>query len=319
MQLGGAGAEAPSLQTLNGLSADLVLRLPATRQSTSASACEGITFVLLRCRGLVGTRVTPSIGSASRSRARRDRGEAARPPREPGPDRGPSGRSSSSVRGSDPLGGRLERRLVARALGSAGASFSSALSPIAGIEAWPGDAAGAQQEAVDALLADAERVEARPLELEGGAAALVDDHVAAHRSGCSAQSHAAPMLGAHLLVGRGDELSSPAAGASRRGPSEIAARDLGRDLALHVLGAAAADLAVDDVADPRGEAPLRRVGGDRVDVAEQAQGLARARRRVGARPGSGDPARRPAARTRSRRRPAGRRAAPAPAARCPAG
>ena len=50
-----------------------------------------------------------------------------------------------------------------------GASFSSALSPSAGTRGVPGDAAGAQQEAVDALLADAEGVEAPAVELERGA------------------------------------------------------------------------------------------------------------------------------------------------------
>ena len=84
--------------------------------------------------------------------------------------------------------------------------------------------------------------------------------------------------GAHLLVGGRDhqELAGPRAPAlaAERGGR----RDLGGDLVLHVLGAATPDLAVHDVARPGVEAPLGRIGRNRVHVAEQAQGRSRLRR-----------------------------------------
>ena len=61
--------------------------------------------------------------------------------------------------------------------------------------------------------------------------------------------------------------------------------DLRRGLGLHVLGAAAPDLAVDQIARPRVALPLGRVGQDGVDVRQQPEhrtvgGAAQARHEV---------------------------------------
>ena len=82
--------------------------------------------------------------------------------------------------------------------------------------------------------------------------------------------------GAHLLVGRRDNEELPGRRAPALAAQSRGGRHLGGDLVLHVLRAAPPDLAVHDVARPRVEAPLRRLGGNRVDVAEQAQGRPRA-------------------------------------------
>src|SRR5919201_6033025 len=80
-----------------------------------------------------------------------------------------------------------------------------------------------------------------------------------------------PEVAAGLLVGDGGDQQlaarRPPAGSGERG----AGRHLGRDLALHVLRAPTANLAADHVAHPGIEAPVLGVGGDRVDVTEQAQ------------------------------------------------
>ncbi len=78
-----------------------------------------------------------------------------------------------------------------------------------------------------------------------------------------------------LLVGRADE-QQLAGGPPALPRQRDAGGRLGRDLVLHVLGAAPAHLAVDDVAGPGREAPFRGVGGHGVGVAEQAEGGARA-------------------------------------------
>ena len=154
----------------------------------------------------------------------------------------------------------------------------------------PGDAAGAEQEAEDALLADAERVEAPAAELERDAAALVERRSRSApcrgaRGTATGRPAAAPISSSAVITTSSSPLArAPALAAERRGRGH-----LGGDLALHVLRAAAANLAVDDVARPGVEAPLGGVGRDRVDVAEQAERRSRRRRRAAARPGSGGP------------------------------
>ncbi len=130
---------------------------------------------------------------------------------------------------------------------------------------------GSEEESVDALLTDAEGVEAPTSELERGAAALVDDEVAADGLGVLGAEPLRTGAGSHLLVGGEDQLQRAALGAPARLGERNRRGDLGCDLPLHVLCAAAADLVVDDVAGPRAEAPLRGVGRNGVDVAEHRQ------------------------------------------------
>ena len=138
----------------------------------------------------------------------------------------------------------------------------------------PGAAAGPQQEAVDALLADAERVEAPPAELERRAPALVEDEVAAHGLRMFPAEPLSAGRRAHLLVRRHHQLQRAASRAPARAREVDRRGDLRGHLSLHVLGAATADLATGDVARPGVERPLVGIGRDRVHVSEQAEGLA---------------------------------------------
>ena len=142
-----------------------------TRQSTRTSALRRDHVVLVG-RAAPGSGPSSPAASARRCR-RRAAARGARRRSTAASSSAPSApaRSSPSTasRNAIPAGGRLQRRLLGEAGSRAGASLSSALSPSAGTEPWPGDAAGAQQEAEDALLADAERVEAPAVELERGA------------------------------------------------------------------------------------------------------------------------------------------------------
>jgi hypothetical protein len=132
---------------------------------------------------------------------------------------------------------------------------------------------GAEREAPDALLAHAKGVEAPALDLEARPAALVDNEVRADLVRVVLAEPLRPDMGAGFLIGGAheEELAS-------RAPALTRERDAGgglrRDLVLHVLGATAAHLAAGDVSRPWGEAPLGGVGGDRVGVAEQAEGRA---------------------------------------------
>jgi hypothetical protein len=141
----------------------------------------------------------------------------------------------------------------------------------------PGDARCAQLRAEDPLLADAERVDATAAELERGAAALVDDVVAADLVRMVLAEPVRAQLAAGLLVRGEDEQQL----AGRRPPaiaSEAqAGGELARDLALHVECSAPPDHSVCELGRPRVARPLGGVGADGVDVAEQGQGRAFAR------------------------------------------
>ena len=135
-----------------------------------------------------------------------------------------------------------------------------------------GPAARGEREAEDALLGDAHSVDAPVAVADQLAGALVHDEIGAHVLRLLSAEPLRPVPGAALLVGGEDELQlarlrSPALLDEReRGP------ELGRHLALHVLGAAAPDAVVAQLARPGVELPVAGVGRHRVDVPEQAQG-----------------------------------------------
>ena len=106
--------------------------------SIRTSPEDGITFAFSPARALVGVIVIPIIGSTSRSASRAISGPSARIASRPA-------RSPSSPSSSWPV--TTERNASPTSLGSIGgwpssfairgASFSSALSPTFGSEAWP--------------------------------------------------------------------------------------------------------------------------------------------------------------------------------------
>ena len=130
---------------------------------------------------------------------------------------------SSVVEERDALGRRLERRLLAKRCERRGELQQRVVAERRdrGVAGAP---AGAQVEAVDALLADAEGVEAPAAELERSAAALVDDQVAAHRVGVLARTatwrpSAAPISSSAVIT----SFSAPRAGRQPDAASAIAA------------------------------------------------------------------------------------------------
>jgi hypothetical protein len=168
------------------------------------------------------------------------------------------------------LRGRVDRRLGAQALEQR-CQLEKGVVAERRHRRVSGAALGSDQETEDALLAHAQGVEALPLDLERDAAALVQHVVAAHGVRVLPAEPLSACLGAHLLVGRRDD--QQVAGG---GPPPLAAErggrgHLGGDLVLHVLRSPPPDLAVDHVAGPGVEAPLRRLRGDRVDVTQEAQ------------------------------------------------
>ena len=142
----------------------------------------------------------------------------------------PSAPSSSSPsivsRERDPLRGRLAAAAGPSNRASAGASFSSALSPSAGTEACPAVPRARRKKRLTPFSPTQSGVEAPAVELERGAAALVDDQVAAHRLGVLGAQPLRAERRAHLLVGGDHQLqrararaASPSARArSRRRP-----------------------------------------------------------------------------------------------------
>ena len=119
------------------------------------------------------------------------------------------------------------------------------------------------------------------------AAALVEEHVAAHELRVVLRQPDRALAAADLLVDDDDDEQV----AARRAPALARERDrrddLGGGLRLHVERAAAPQLAVDDVAAPRVVAPLGGIGEHGVDVREQAEHRAVGARRAAARRGSG--------------------------------
>ncbi len=102
------------------------------RQSTLSTALEGMTLIFVEALIFVGASVTPSSGSTSiarpGSRARRRSSAAA------GSPSGSRPRPSSRARAPSV---RSKPGCWACIAASSGAIFSSALSPIFGIDAWP--------------------------------------------------------------------------------------------------------------------------------------------------------------------------------------
>jgi hypothetical protein len=134
------------------------------------------------------------------------------------------------------------------------------------------DAVGAQLEAKDALLGDADVEHPPTVERDHRAAALVEQVVAAHGVGVLTAQELGTVVAAGLLVGDAHDLQR----AARRTPSlprqPHRRDDLGGDLSLHVLGAAAPYRAVHELSRPRIAAPLLGRGEHGVDVAEIAEG-----------------------------------------------
>ena len=105
-------------------------------------------------------------------------------------------------------------------------------------------------------------------ELEAHPAALVHDEVAADLLRVLLAEPLGALVGAHLLVGGNDHEQLAFRPPARAG-ERCRRCDLGRDLALHVLGAAAPDHLVGEVAAPWVMRPVLGVGGDGIDVPEQ--------------------------------------------------
>ena len=129
-----------------------------------------------------------------------------------------------------------------------------------------------QLETEDALLTKRNSVESTAVDLEERAAPLVHDEVGPHLLGVLLTKPFGAHVGAELLVGGDDHLELAARG-SPAGAREVGSgRDLGRDLVLHVLAAAALDETVDHVSRPGAEGPLVGIGRDGVHVADQGEG-----------------------------------------------
>ena len=145
---------------------------------------------------------------------------------------------------------------------------SRALSPMAGIEAWPARPSVREPEAKHPLLPHAQRVEAAALVLDDLPGALVHDHVAAHLVGHVLAQPLGADRRARLLVARRDH-QQLARGRPPPGAAERARGcDLARDLSLHVQRASPPYVAIAQLARPRVDAPLRGIREHRVDVAQ---------------------------------------------------
>src|SRR4029077_3224056 len=118
----------------------------------------------------------------------------------------------------------------------------------AGDRRVPGLAARADLEAEYTLLADAHGIEAPAGDLEGVAAALVDDEVRAHLVRVLGAEPAGAEIAAGLLVGNRGDQELPACGPPALVTEGRRRGGLGRDLALHVLCPAPANLPADRVA-----------------------------------------------------------------------
>jgi hypothetical protein len=227
---------------------------------------------------IVGASVTWSIGSTIAPR----RGSAAASRRTASvasPSTGPTPRPSSSARGpsvtSQPgpaLGHALQQRR----------ELDERVVADARHRGVPRDAVGVEAEAEDALLADAHGEDAAVLVRDDGAAALVEEEVAAHEVGVVLADPLRALLAAGLLVDDADD-EQVAAGRPPPGLREPDRRDgLGRRLRLHVERAATPDAAVGHVARPRAVRPLRRRRQHGVHVGEQPEhrAVGRPRRRA---------------------------------------
>ena len=212
----------------------------------------------------VGASVTVSIGSTkpastgSRSR-RRSRAAAG----SPSPS---SSRAARSCRGAS-VTSRPGRRSAMRP--QERRHLQQRVVADAGHRRVAGRAARRDREAEDALLGDADAVDGVAVERDDGPGALVDDVVAADLVGVRLAEPDRALAAARLLVGRRDDDQL----AARRPPAlareRHGGRDLRRRLRLHVLRAAAPELAVGDLARPRVALPVGGLGEHGVDVREQ--------------------------------------------------
>ena len=145
------------------------------------------------------------------------------------------------------------------------------MSPRLGTEPWPARPRALSLKRKTPFSPSETPVEAAAVDLEQGAAALVHDEVGAHLLGVLLAKPFGAHVGAELLVGGDDHLELAARGPPARARQVRRGSDLGRDLVLHVLAAAALDEAVDDVARPGAEAPLVRIRGNGVHVADEGE------------------------------------------------
>ena len=161
-----------------------------------------------------------------------------------------------------------------------GAALTSALSAIAGTEAWPLRPAHVDPERRAHLLADGAEVVDVVTEHAALAAAFVDGVVGADELGVLLHEPREAVVLVDLLVGRQRE--DEIAGRAEALAPERRERDRAcRNLVLHVEGAAAPDLAVDEVARPGIARPLLGIGAHRVGVGEERQRRAVAARQPG--------------------------------------
>ena len=225
-----------------------------TRQSTRSSALAGMTLIF--CRGLDPRRRERDAeqrldehGQARVARAQplQRGGRIAASGATPSP-------SSSAIVPS--VRSKPGWRSAMRA--SSGAIFSSALTPIFGIEAWPATPSVVSAKAKDALLGDADAVVALAVVGEVRAAALVEQVVAAHLVGMVLADPHRAELAADLLVDDHDDEQVALRRPPARARERQRGRDLGGGLGLHVQRAATPDEAVGEVARPRVVRPVRR-------------------------------------------------------------
>ena len=241
----------------------------------STEACEGMTFTASPppCR-IVGENVMPSSGSISVGRLGiggvqlghgGSRERRVLEPRRAGRDRRRAGRCSAAVNGAtDDLG------LVAGEGGDHPAEAFDGVQVVERHRAVAAAAADRDAKVGEGLLADRERVEAHAVDDRVGAAALVQQVVAAHELGALRGEPAGAAVVAALLVGGGDE--QELAGERRAVAREASDGDgLGRHLVLHVGRAAAPDVAVAHGPGEGRDAPFVGLGRHDVEVPEQPQ------------------------------------------------
>ena len=217
------------------------------------------------------------------------------------------------------LGDVVGRLAVAHRLQEAGPSSAARCRPSSASRRGRPRPSVRQREAKDALLGHAHAVEALVAEREDRAGALVEQHVAAHRVGVVLGQPDRALAAAGLLVDDADDEQVAVGGApARRGPAPSRRRP--RPRSGTSCPARRGPRARRRRRRPTtGRAATRRGRRGRCRRARAGTASARRRSRAGAPRGWGAPRCARAARPRSPRRAAGRRAAPAPGARCPAG
>ena len=240
----------------------------------STSACVGMTFTASPAGRMVGVNVAPSSGSMSEASSGSAARSSATAARAVAGSLRRARRSPSVTRAS--MRRRRQRgddgRRVGQAQGDDGAGqvyHRAAL--LLGDGAVAAAAARADAELREGLLADGQQEHLAAVDRQPQAAhALVDEIVAAQQVGALAAQPLDAAELAVLLVRRGGE--GDGAGEVRAGALETGEGDgLGRDLVLHVGGAAAPHVAVLHDAAERRHAPFGGVRRHHVQVAHQGQ------------------------------------------------